>query len=161
MKEQVASLPGQTAVFIGLDLAWSRRNRTGGAVIRAGRLVAQTGLLTDDASILAFVESHLPDDAPAVVAINAPLTVPNETGRRACDHAISVELHRFQAGAYPANRQIVAYDGDIRGEVLARILRERCGCFETAPIPTVATVATFVKFSHIRPMWCCSAWNAP
>ncbi len=135
MKEQSASSPGLPPVFIGLDLAWSRRNRTGGAVLRAGRLVAQTGLLTDDASILAFVEAHLADSTASVVAIDAPLTVPNTIGRRACDHAISVELHRYEAGAYPANRQILAYDGDIRGEVLVRILQERHGFVEAAPIP--------------------------
>jgi predicted RNase H-like nuclease len=70
-------------VFIGLDLAWSDRNRTGGAVICGRRAVAATGLLTDDAAIEAFIASHLPAGAPAVIGVDAPLCVPNPRGRRA------------------------------------------------------------------------------
>jgi len=122
-------------VFVGLDLAWSTANRTGGAVIRDGALHAWTGVLTDDASIEAFIAAHVPADAPLVVAIDAPLRVPNEHGRRRADHEVSRTWGRFQAGAYPANRTLLAYDGTIRGEVLAARLVQRFGCVETAPIP--------------------------
>ena len=77
-------------VFIGLDLAWSERNRTGGAVICEGVLVAATGLLTDDASIEAFIAAHLPADAAAVIGVDAPLRVPNLGGRRRADHEVSL-----------------------------------------------------------------------
>ncbi|MCB0049139.1 MAG: DUF429 domain-containing protein, partial [Caldilineaceae bacterium] len=122
-------------VFIGLDLAWSTANRTGGAVIQEGALHAWTGVLTDDASIEAFIAAHVPADAPLVVAIDAPLRVPNAQGRRRADHEVSLAWGRFQAGAYPANRTLLAYDGTIRGEVLAARLAQRFGCVETAPIP--------------------------
>ena len=122
-------------VFIGLDLAWSTANRTGGAVIQEGALHAWTGVLTDDASIEAFIAAHVPADAPLVVAIDAPLRVPNAQGRRRADHEVSLAWGRFQAGAYPANRTLLAYDGTIRGEVLAARLAHRFGCVETAPIP--------------------------
>src|SRR5690606_9299160 len=94
-----------------------------------------TGVLTDDASIEAFIAAHVPADAPLVVAIDAPLRVPNEHGRRRADHEVSRTWGRFQAGAYPANRTLLAYDGTIRGEVLAARLVQRFGCVETAPIP--------------------------
>ncbi len=122
-------------IFIGLDLAWSTRNRTGGAVIREGALLAWTGTLTDDASIEAFIAEHVPAGAPLVVAIDAPLRVPNTSGRRRADHEVSAAWGKFEAGAYPANRTLLAYDGTIRGEELARRLVQRFGCIETAPIP--------------------------
>jgi predicted RNase H-like nuclease len=122
-------------VCIGLDLAWGERNRTGGAVLVGGRLAAWTGLLTDNAAILDFVAAHLPADRPAIVAIDAPLRVPNLTGRRACDHEVSLAWGRFEAGAYPANRTLLARNGAVRGEVLAAALRERFEFVEQAPIP--------------------------
>ena len=122
-------------VCIGLDLAWGERNRTGAAVLAGGRLTAWTGLLTDDASILDFVAAHLPAAGPAVVAIDAPLRVPNLTGRRACDHELSLAWGRYEAGAYPANRTLLARHGEIRGEVLAATLAQRWGFVEQAPIP--------------------------
>ena len=73
-----AGVAGDQPVFIGLDLAWSSRNRTGGAVIQDGRLLAATGVLGSDAEILRFVADHLPANAAAVVAVDAPLCVPNE-----------------------------------------------------------------------------------
>jgi predicted RNase H-like nuclease len=122
-------------VFIGLDLAWSDRNRTGGAVICNGVLVASTGLLSDDASIEAFIAEHLPEGAPAVVAVDAPLRVPNHRGRRRADHEVSLAWGKFDAGAYPANRALLARNGAVRGEVLVERLHHRFGCIETAPIP--------------------------
>ncbi|MBE2239840.1 MAG: DUF429 domain-containing protein [Caldilineaceae bacterium] len=122
-------------VFIGLDLAWSERNRTGGAVIREGGLVAATGLLTDDASIEAFIAAHLPADAAAVIGVDAPLRVPNLGGRRRADHEVSLAWGKFDAGAYPANRTLLSRDGSVRGETLVERLGKRFGCVETAPIP--------------------------
>ncbi|MFN3334136.1 MAG: DUF429 domain-containing protein [Caldilinea sp.] len=124
-----------TPVFIGLDLAWSDRNRTGGAVICNGVLVASTGLLSDDASIEAFIAGHLPEGAPVVIAVDAPLRVPNHSGRRRADHELSLAWGKFDAGAYPANRALLARNGAVRGEVLVERLRHRFGCIETAPIP--------------------------
>jgi predicted RNase H-like nuclease len=123
------------ATFIGLDLAWGYRNRTGGAVIQRGRLVAATGCLTTDESILSFIAENLAPGRPAVVAVDAPLRVPNETGRRRCDHEVSAVWRRDEAGAYPANRRLLARDGAVRGETLVIHLRDCFGFVETAPIP--------------------------
>ncbi|MFO7630995.1 MAG: DUF429 domain-containing protein [Caldilinea sp.] len=122
-------------VFIGLDLAWSTRNRTGGAVIRDGVLIAATGLLTDDASIEAFIAAHLPDGAPTVIGVDAPLRVPNQSGRRRADHEVSLAWGKFDAGAYPANRNRLAVNGVVRGEALVQRLADRFDCVESAPIP--------------------------
>lgn len=122
-------------VFLGFDLAWGDRNRTGGAVIRDGALVAATGLLTNDASIEAFVAAHLPDGVPAVIGVDAPLRVPNQTGRRRADHEVSLAWGKFHAGAYPANRTLLARDGVVRGEALVVRLGRRFNFVECAPIP--------------------------
>jgi predicted RNase H-like nuclease len=127
-------VPGQP-VFIGLDLAWSSRNRTGGAVIQDGQLAATTGTLQDDEQILAFVAASLPPGAAAVVAVDAPLRVPNEEGMRRCDYEVSRAWGPYDAGAYPANRRQLAYTGEIRGEKLAGALAERLGFVQAAPLP--------------------------
>ncbi len=122
-------------VFIGLDLAWSSRNRTGGAVIQDGRLITATGVLSSDAEILRFVADHLAANAAAVVAIDAPLCVPNESGMRDCDHDVSVAWGPYDAGAYPANRRLVAADGVVRGESLVAALTVDHGFVQAAPLP--------------------------
>ncbi len=106
--------------FIGLDLAWSARNKTGAAVIggdaAGGALVAST-LLHGDDEIVEFVLAHAGDD-PALVTIDAPLWVPNVTGRRPAEAEIGAAFGRYRLAAYPANRTKLAVDKAVRGEVL-------------------------------------------
>lgn len=121
-------------LFIGLDLAWSPRNRTGAAVLDDHTLLACTGELGSNEEILAFVASYLQRNDAAVIAVDAPLRVPNMTGRRPCDQALSAEWRRFEAGALPANRRLLAFDGTVRGETLVGLFAEQ-GFVETAPLP--------------------------
>lgn len=113
--------------FIGLDLAWSARNGTGAAVVegdeRAGRLV-QSGLLRDDDQVVGFVREHAGENpsTPALVAIDAPLRVPNEGGRRPAEAEIGAMFARYHAGAHPANRDRLAIDGVVRGEAIVERL---------------------------------------
>ena len=58
-------------------------------------------MLSDD-EIAAFIERH--DMGTMVAAVDAPLIVPNETGRRPCEALVGQHFARFGAGAYPANR---------------------------------------------------------
>ncbi|MFN3373034.1 MAG: DUF429 domain-containing protein, partial [Chloroflexus sp.] len=76
--------PFQT-VYIGLDLAWSERNPSG-FVACAGtpagaRLVQPPSRLVTNEAIVQAIRAAI-GDAPAIVAIDAPLIVPNESGRR-------------------------------------------------------------------------------
>lgn len=123
------------AVFIGIDLAWKASNPSGGAVIREGRLIAQTGALGSNGEIVAFIAEHLSQKGGAVVAVDAPLRVPNETGSRPCDVALSAEWRRFHAGALPANRARLAEEGIVRGEALVASLVQRLRFAEAATIP--------------------------
>jgi predicted RNase H-like nuclease len=122
-------------VFIGLDLAWSPRNRTGAAVLCDNRLLAHTGVLGSNDEIFAFVAPYLQGAASAVIAVDAPLRVPNVLGRRPCDQALSAEWRRFEAGALPANRQLLAFQGEVRGETLVAHLAQQYGFVESAPLP--------------------------
>lgn len=114
---------------VGIDLAWSGRNRSGIAALcydsadRSARLIGVDWLLSD-ADIVAWVAANVPDAAPLVVGIDAPLSVPNQTGSRVGDRAITAAYGRREAGAYPANRTLLGrYNGGIpRGEALLAAL---------------------------------------
>lgn len=86
---------------VGVDLAWSPRNTSGVVVVRDGR-VEHSATVVDEDAIVALV----PASGPVVVAVDAPVVVPNDTGRRPCDAEVSRCFARFHAGAYPANRSI-------------------------------------------------------
>ena len=105
--------------YIGLDLAWGERARTGLAVLDPeGRLVWSASVVTDDE-----IARHLGDvgDTDGVVsAIDAPLVVVNETGQRACEREVGRDFGRYSAGAYPANRGNAAFNPEPRGARLAR-----------------------------------------
>jgi histidinol-phosphate phosphatase family protein len=110
--------------FVGIDLAWSPRNRSGGAVLSAdGRLLHATSTLSTDAGIVEFVAAALPANAPGLVAIDAPLVVPNESGARPCDRQVAAVFGRFQAGPYPANRHNLGRYGGLRAETISRQLQ--------------------------------------
>ncbi|RME65587.1 MAG: DUF429 domain-containing protein [Caldilineae bacterium] len=134
-KKKVAAQRKAAPVFFGIDLAWSPRNPSGAAAIRKGRLIEATGDLLSLTEIVDFVDGHLPSGRGAIVAVDAPLRVPNEEGSRLCDRALSAAWRRFHAGAYPANRKRLARDGIVRGEALVQLLSERLRFSEAAVIP--------------------------
>lgn len=105
----------EAALSLGMDLAWSS-GRTGLALVdAAGRLLDSASVRTDD-EIAAWVTPHL--GSIAVVGVDAPLVVPNETGNRAAERELGRAYGSFGAGAYPANRTLLG--GEPRAERLAR-----------------------------------------
>ena len=97
-----------TRAHLGIDLAWGPRARTGLAALDStGRLVASGSVVTDD-EIASFVAAHASGEV--VAAIDAPLIVPNDTGRRDCESLVSREFGPYNAGAYPANRSRPYFD---------------------------------------------------
>jgi histidinol-phosphate phosphatase family protein len=111
--------------FVGIDLAWSPRNPSGGAILSAdGKLLGSASDLGSDAQVLAFVANAIPPGVAGLVAIDAPLTVPNETGRRRCDREVAAMFGRFQAGPYPANRRNLARYGGLRAEAIRKQLQQ-------------------------------------
>ncbi len=124
----VSSTASPTTAYIGIDLAWSDRNQSGAACLvgdpAGARLAAPPALLGDLEAIVAYVERHAAA-GPALVAVDAPLLVPNLTGRRPADAALSAAFRRYEAGAHPANRRLLARDGVVRGERLVELLSAR------------------------------------
>jgi len=109
---------------IGVDLAWSPRNRSGLATIRGdqqGAELIDSRLRVTDREIVEYVQEQAGEGA-VIVAVDAPLRVPNATGRRPAEAEITRVFRPYQAGAHPANRGLLTYDGVIRGEALVEAL---------------------------------------
>jgi predicted RNase H-like nuclease len=113
-------------LFVGIDLAWSERNNSGIAIIngnkRAGKLT-YAGIAVSDKEIVDLVSDYTKGN-DALIAIDAPLIVPNKTGRRKAEALVGELFRRYDAGAHPANRDRLGAwsDGKIRGEVLVNKL---------------------------------------
>ena len=88
-------------VHIGVDLAWGAKNRAGlEAVAADGRLLASGSATTDD-EIVDWVSGYA--DRLGVLAIDAPLIVVNQAGRRDCESAIHKHFGRFEASPHSTN----------------------------------------------------------
>ncbi len=93
-----------SSVFVGIDLAWSS-GWTGVAVAdEAGRLVSSDRFRSDD-EIDAWLR-WLPG-RPAVVAVDAPLVVPNPTGQRVAERLIGQAFSAFGASAHSSNQRML------------------------------------------------------
>jgi predicted RNase H-like nuclease len=114
--------------FVGLDLAWGEKNQTGVAAVGADGRLLHVGVAQDDDSIATVVTPYIADEC--LVAIDAPLIVPNEAGARPCETALSRDFLKFDAGARPAFRARPEFNPP-RAEVLADRL-----CLEINPAST-------------------------
>lgn len=95
-------------LFVGIDLAWRPRARTGLAVVdTSGRLVASTTVVSDD-QIGSWI-GGLPG-RPVVVAVDAPVVVPNKTGQRVGENLVARAYGRYGASPYPSNRANPLFD---------------------------------------------------
>lgn len=135
--------------FIGIDLAWSRLNRSsGGAVLRgdsgAVALVTVTSALESLSEIEAFVDHYSTGDT--VVAVDAPLVIRNQHGQRACERDIGRRFWRAAATAHSTNLDRFP---DARGVQLAAGLIRRG--FEQCPTdqsPTKSGKWFFEVYPH-------------
>ena len=103
--------------YVGIDLAWGERARTGVAVLdQAGQLVSCASVITDDE-----LAARLPAAGRAVVvAVDAPLIVRNESGQRRCEKRVGQLFGHAHAGAHPSNLSRALFRPEPRGARLAR-----------------------------------------
>lgn len=121
-------LRGATTTYIGIDLAWSERNPSGAAALRGGPAGATMAgppvLLGTLGAVVEYIRGHAAE-GPAVVAVDAPLRVPNAVGRRPAEAALARVFQRYEAGAHPANRRLLDRGPEgVRGEALVALLAE-------------------------------------
>lgn len=88
--------------FIGIDLAWSTTARTGLAALDAEGRLTQSGAVRTDAEIDDWLALHAPGTVD-VVAVDAPLIVPNPTGQRQGERLVTAAYGRFDAGCHASN----------------------------------------------------------
>jgi predicted RNase H-like nuclease len=105
--------------FVGVDLAWTRRGGSGVCVVADGG-VRGSGRVVSDQELLAWLAPLAEDDA--LVAVDAPLIVRNQTGRRPAEQAISRCFGAYHASAHSANLGLPSFRDGVRGEWLARAL---------------------------------------
>jgi predicted RNase H-like nuclease len=126
--------------YAGIDLAWGERARTGVAVLTEdGRLFRSGSVRTDDE--ISAVLGHAAGEPGLVVAIDAPLIVPNDAGQRPCERLVGQAFGRYHAGAYPANRGMAAFNPEPRGARLAR----RFGCEMDPDVSPASDVSVAIE----------------
>lgn len=91
--------------FVGVDLGWSERNRSGLAVAEwtGARAVVEPviGGVPGNESVVSMIE-QLPGET-IVVAIDAPLIIRNDSGQRPCETEVSRRFGKFHASAHSSN----------------------------------------------------------
>jgi predicted RNase H-like nuclease len=116
----MSEVRGAETVFVGIDLAWGQRNRTGVVAAAGGSIVDSRTLVSDD-QICDWMKTYM--SCPVLVAVDAPLIVRNPTGTsRPCDRKISKVFGASHAGAHSANLGLAAFSDGVRAERLARRL---------------------------------------
>lgn len=113
--------------FVGIDLAWSNSNSTGIAIIKGNiknaKLCDATIVYSND-EIIDYINKIVKEES-AFIAIDAPLIVPNEEGRREAERLIGIFFQKYDAGAYPANRKLLSKKSEtIRSEELCKQLEK-------------------------------------
>ena len=87
--------------FVGVDLAWGQQKPSGLAVLDSDGHLLHVSAQGNDEAIVAALGPYVEGDC--LVAIDAPLVVPNATGNRPCEAALNRDFARFDAGAHPSN----------------------------------------------------------
>lgn len=106
--------------YVGVDLAWGRRNPTGLAVLDDAGVLRLVGAAGTDDDVIAQLAPYV--EGPCVVAVDAPLVVTNRSGTRPCETALNADFRRFDAGAHPANTGMPWFADGGRGARLCRLL---------------------------------------
>ncbi len=88
--------------FIGIDLAWAERNRSGAAVIDSkGTLVDASSELRTNEEICEF--AGIAQGTDAVITIDAPLIVRNARGQRPVERELTRMFGPYDAGPHSAS----------------------------------------------------------
>lgn len=132
---------------MGIDLAWSPRNNTGIAILKDNKVIF-SNIIRDISEIRDLIQKY----KPQVIAVDAPLTITNETGNREAEKYLNKVFRVHDAGAYPANRKLLGSynNGKPRGEEVKELV-ESLGYEENGIDKAVIEVyphAAQIRLSH-------------
>ncbi|UZE93958.1 MAG: DUF429 domain-containing protein [Candidatus Pacearchaeota archaeon] len=115
-------------IFVGLDLAWSSRNNSAIAILegnkKEAKLISFKDKILTNEEIIDFITRET-KNKNTIIAIDAPLLVPNENGRRIAEDYTGHLFREYHAGAHPANRKRLSWDGEVRGERIVKLLEKK------------------------------------
>lgn len=140
--------------FLGIDLGWI----SGPSGLCCLELVGDGLVLQslerkstlDD--VLVWVDAVTRDDVPAIIAVDAPTLIPNETGMRSPDRLAHKYFGKYHAGCYPANlgrpfaARLVKFGLDLesRGfQHASTIEPQKPGRYQIEVFPHPATIQLF------------------
>lgn len=109
--------------FIGIDLAWTTKNETGICVLDdGGNILHLSAEVYSNDEIIEIIQELY--QHPTIVAIDAPIVVPNETGSRPAESALARDLiHNHRIRAFHCSRSYLSkHYGGIRAEEIAQRL---------------------------------------
>jgi predicted RNase H-like nuclease len=139
--------------FLGVDLGWYGKP-SGLAIFRwAGGRLRLSGLtrLLDEAEIRAWIAKKA-GSGSAVVAVDAPTIIRNESGIRPAERALNAQFRRFHAGCHPANlsrpfaKYVLRFSGELKSMGFAfepEIPAQELGRFQIEVHPHAASVTLF------------------
>lgn len=114
--------------FIGIDLAWTTKNETGLCVMdETGTILHLSAEVYSNTDIINIIKNYY--QHPTIVAIDAPIVVPNETGSRPAESALARYLingHRIRA-FHCSRTYLIKHYGSIRAEEISDTLTKEHG----------------------------------
>lgn len=159
-------MPARGVALFGFDSAWTVRNRgalSGLVVTPAGTRVLLPMSASFDEALEAIDELGRGVDV-RLVAIDQPLIVPNQSGRRYVEDVVSVPIGRRLGGVQPANRKRVGMfdDGAPLWPFLEQLkasldpdaaLQPRRGTFAIEVFPALSNVTLFQTPARVEPLF--------
>ncbi|MBD2449793.1 DUF429 domain-containing protein [Nostoc sp. FACHB-152] len=101
--------------FIGIDLGW--KSQPSGLccleLIEGQLQLADLDRKEEIADILAWIDTWVKPEEPAIIAVDAPTLIPNATGSRLPDKLSHKFFGKYHAGCYPANQNLAFADRTI------------------------------------------------
>ncbi len=124
--------------FIGIDLAWSRKNKSFIVIIEERKnqptIIGARHLELDETI---GVLQGLEEKERCIIGVDAPLVVRNETGNRTTEVEFLRDYSRYRLGVYPVNRTLFRKTyGMIAGEELMK-RSGGCDIVEVYPHATI------------------------
>jgi predicted RNase H-like nuclease len=139
--------------FIGVDLGWYGKPSGLASIVleESGLRLRNIARLEGVDEILGWIQSET-GSGSAVVGVDAPLVIQNQTGIRAAERELNRDFRRFHAGCHAANlgrpfaRKVIGFSCRLEALGFAHgtsLQPRQEGCFQIEIHPHAATVNLF------------------